>query len=146
MSEHRIELSWKRTSEDFKIETYNRQHEWKIEGGSPISVTAAPEYFGDPTIIDPERALVGALSSCHMLTFLAFAAKKGLVVDSYQDEAVGILEKGPEGKMMVSKVTLQPKIVFQGETPDEESLKGLHNKAHQFCFISNSVKTEVEVK
>ena len=89
---------------------------------------------------------MGALSSCHMLTFLALAANKGFVVESYEDEAVGHLEKNANGKMAITRVDLHPKIAFGGaKQPSETDLDWLHEKAHKECFIANSVTTEVKV-
>jgi organic hydroperoxide reductase OsmC/OhrA len=96
--------------------------------------------------VDPEAALVSALSSCHMLTFLALAAMKGFVVETYEDEAVGHLEKNAAGKMAITRVDLHPKIAFGGaKQPTEADLDALHDKAHKECFIANSVTTEVHV-
>lgn len=147
MSEHNIHLTWQRTSDDFNIKTYNRTHIVKFSGGSQIEVTAAPAYLGDPTITNPEELLVAALSSCHMLTFLAIAANKGLVIDQYSDEAFGTLGKTPEGRMALTQVTLRPKITFSGANqPDADTLHAIHEKAHVNCFIANSVNCEVKVE
>jgi organic hydroperoxide reductase OsmC/OhrA len=96
--------------------------------------------------VDPEAALVAALSSCHMLTFLALAANKGFVVESYEDAAVGHLEKNAQGKFAVTRVDLHPKIAFGGaKQPAAADLEWLHDKAHKECFIANSVLTDVHV-
>src|SRR5688572_3539642 len=99
MLNHTITLNWQRETPDFNYKTYNRSHTVKFSGGSELTVTAAPEYLGDPNITNPEELLVAALSSCHMLTFLAIAATKGFVVDSYVDNAAGTLGKNAEGRM-----------------------------------------------
>jgi len=97
--------------------------------------------------VDPEEALVAALSSCHMLTFLYLAAKQGLVVESYEDEAVGVMTKNARGKLFVSKVALRPRIVFAGaRQPDAAQLAELHHHAHEECYIANSVLTQVVVE
>lgn len=145
MSEHKITLTWKRETPDFNYKTYDRGHTVKFSGGSTTQVTAAPEYLGNPAIANPEELMVAALSSCHMLTFLALAAFKGIVVDHYSDEAVGVLGKNAEGKMALLEVTLRPQITFSSNQPDADTLHQLHEKAHKECFIANSVKTEVKV-
>jgi organic hydroperoxide reductase OsmC/OhrA len=145
MSEHILNIYWKRTTEDFELSKYNREHVWHLESGETIHVSSAPDYFGNASLLDPEQALVGALSSCHMLTFFSLASKKGYVVNTYNDDAKGILEKGPEGKLMITKVELTPVITFDGNTPDNPTLEKLHQKAHQHCFIANSVKTTVVI-
>ena len=147
MSEHNITLSWNRTTDDFNYKTYNRTHTIQFSGGDHLQVTAAPAYLGDPKITNPEELLIAALSSCHMLTFLAIAATKGLIIDSYTDDAVGSLGKNAEGKMALTKVILHPKISFSGANqPDAATLHNMHEKAHVNCFIANSVNFEVAVE
>ena len=145
MSEHKATVRWNRDGKDFTYKTYSRDHVW-VASGNEIPASAAPAYLGNPNRVDPEGALVAALSSCHMLTFLALAAYKGFVVESYEDEAVGHLEKNAAGKMAITRVDLRPKIVFGGaKQPSEADLDALHDKAHKECFIANSVTTDVRV-
>jgi organic hydroperoxide reductase OsmC/OhrA len=145
MSEHKASIKWSRGGKDFTYKTYSRDHVWSLNGNDvPASATTA--YLGSPNRVDPEAALVAALSSCHMLTFLALAANKGFVVDSYEDAAVGHLEKNAQGKFAVTRVELHPKISFGGaKQPAAADLEWLHDKAHKECFIANSVTTDVRV-
>ena len=145
MSEHRATISWARGGADFGYRNYSRDHHWRFEAGVEVPASAAPAYLGNPERVDPEQAFVASLSSCHMLTFLAFASLEGFVVDSYEDQAVGFLEK-KAGKLAVTRVELRPKIVYSGpKTPSPEDTDRLHAKAHQECFIANSVSTTVSV-
>lgn len=147
MSEHKAILNWKRQSADFTYQSYNRDHSWSFDGGSRLEASAAPAYLGNPALVDPEEAFIASLASCHMLTFLAVACKKRFVVESYNDEAVGILERNADGKMAITKVILHPKITFSGENqPTAEQLAQIHDVAHHECFIANSVKTVVTVE
>ena len=147
MSEHKVGLEWKRESERFTYDAYNRDHVLTFEGGASVRASAAPAYRGNPALVNPEDALVAALSSCHMLTFLAVAAKKRFIVDRYTDHAVGVLEKNPNGKVAVTRVVLHPRIEFSGPTlPTPKELAELHEQAHGGCFIANSVTTEVTVE
>jgi organic hydroperoxide reductase OsmC/OhrA len=147
MSEHVVDVSWSRGEHEFTYQSYSRDHEWRFDGGVTVPGSANPAYLGtDSGTVDPEEAFVAALSSCHMLTFLAIAAKKRLVVDSYVDHAVGVMAKNEAGRMAVTRVTLHPEIVFAGEAPDEATLDRLHHLSHQECFIANSVTTEVVVE
>ena len=107
--------------------------------------SAAPAFKGSAERVDPEEAFVAALSSCHMLTFLAIAAKKRLVVDDYVDSAVGYLEKNEDGKLAMTRVVLRPAIQF-ADPPSAETIEKMHHKAHENCFIALSVKTEVTVE
>ncbi len=146
MSEHRATVAWRRDSDDFSYEGYTRDHTWTFEGGTSVPASAAPAYLGSAARVDPEEAFVAALSSCHMLTFLAIAAKKRLVVDAYRDAAVGFMEKNEAGQLAVTRVVLRPEIAFSGEAPDGDALARLHHLAHEQCFIANSVRTEVTVE
>lgn len=146
MSEHRAAIAWRRTSADFTYQTYNRAHDWRFSAVT-VPASATKEYRGEAERVNPEEALVAALSSCHMLTFLAVAAKHKLSLDSYEDEAVGVLEKNPEGRLAVTRVTLKPRIVWSpGVTVTPELLAKLHHDAHENCFVANSVKTQVSVE
>jgi len=146
MSEHRATIGWQRSSADFTYQTYNRAHEWQFTAAT-VPASATKEYRGDESRVNPEEALVAALSSCHMLTFLALAAKHKLSLDSYRDEAVGVLEKNAAGKLAITRVTLKPKIVWSaGVTVTAELLAKLHHDAHENCFIASSVHTEVTVE
>ena len=146
MSEHRIKLNWKRATPDFDYKTYNRSHSVTFKNGRPLEMSASLAYKGDASMVDPEEAFVAALSSCHMLSFLAIAAGKKLVVDSYEDGAVGHLEKNAEGQFAITRVELHPRVKFSGAGPDAALHQQLHDKAHHACFIANSVKTEVTVE
>jgi len=145
MSEHKATVRWNRNGKDFTYQGYSRDHVW-IANGNEIPASATTAYLGNPDRVDPEAAFVAALSSCHMLTFLALAAMKSFVVESYEDHAVGHLEKNAAGKMAVTRVDLHPKISFGGaKQPTAEDLDALHDKAHKECFIANSVLTDVKV-
>jgi organic hydroperoxide reductase OsmC/OhrA len=148
MSEHRAQLRWKRTSADFTYQTYNRAHDILFKDGAIVlPSSSAPEFRGDPERVDPEEAFVASLSGCHMLTFLAICARKRLPPDSYEDEASGILEKGPDGKLWIGHVTLRPLVRFSaGVEVSAAELAELHHHAHADCFIANSVRTDVRVE
>ena len=146
MSEHKASIVWARNGADFGYKNYPRDHVWRFPNGVEVPGSAAPAYLGNPQRVDPEAAFVAALSSCHMLTFLALASNKGFVVDSYEDAAVGHLEKNAGGKLAITRVDLHPKIVYNGaKQPAAADLDWLHDKAHKECFIANSVTTEVKV-
>ena len=146
MSEHHAKISWKRTSPDYTYATYNRAHDWQF-AATTVPASATKEYRGDSERVNPEEALVAALSSCHMLTFLAIAAKKKLSLDSYVDDAVGFMEKNDAGRLAITRVTLRPRIVWSsGVTVSPEDLEKMHHESHEGCFIANSVKTTITVE
>lgn len=146
MSEHRATIDWQRSSADFTYQTYNRAHDWRFNAVT-VPASATKEYRGEEDRVNPEEALVAALSSCHMLTFLAVAAKRKLALDSYRDEAVGVLEKNAEGRLAITRVTLRPTIVWSGgASVSAADLEKMHHDAHVGCFIASSVKTEVVVE
>ncbi len=147
MSEYTATIAWRRETPDFAYENYNRDHDWSFDAGITVRASASPAYRGSESCVDPEEAFVASLSSCHMLSFLALAAKKRYVVDSYKDQAVGVLDKDAEGHLAMTVVTLRPQVAFGGEKiPSPDELRELHERAHHTCFIANSVKTEVVVE
>ncbi len=146
MSSYSIKLNWRRTTPDFDYKTFNRSHVWHLAGGQAVQGSSAPEYSGDPEMSNPEEALLTSLSSCHMLTFLAIAALKKLVVDSYEDEPWAELGKNEKGRTMVSRLTLRPKVTFGSAAPTPDVVLELHRKAKENCFIGNSLLTPIELK
>jgi len=147
MSEHKATIAWSRDGTDFSYKAYSRDHVMRFENGVEVPASAAPAYLGNPQRVDPESAFVAALSSCHMLTFLAVASYKGFVVDQYEDHAIGYLEKNAAGKLAMTRVELHPRIVFGSvKIPTATDLDWMHDKAHRECFIANSVSTEILVK
>ena len=151
MSEHKAIISWKRTSPDFLMGRYSREHTWSFDGGFTVPASPSPSVvpapYSNPANVDPEEAFVAAVSSCHMLSFLYLAYQQGFQVDSYDDEAIGVMTKNEKGVPWVSSVTLHPKIIYSGDkVPKPADEEHLHHDAHEQCFIANSVKTEVTVK
>ena len=148
MPAHHATVVWQRTSADFTYDTYNRAHEVRYKSGAiVVPGSGAPMFKGDAERVDPEEQFVAALSACHMLTFLAICARKRLTVESYEDDAVGYLEKGEGGKLWMARATLRPRVRFAAETRvDERTLADIHHKSHAECFIANSVKTDVAVE
>ncbi|MCZ6756314.1 MAG: OsmC family protein [Gemmatimonadetes bacterium] len=146
MSEHHATIAWQRGAVEFTYQEYSRDHDWIFPNGVEIAASAAPAFRGTPDRIDPEEAFVASLASCHMLTFLALAAREGIVVDGYQDSAVGLLSKDDEGRMAITRVTLRPTITFGGDPPAAADLTRLHQQAHHECFIANSVHTAITVE
>jgi organic hydroperoxide reductase OsmC/OhrA len=146
MSEHKATIHWNREGTEFKQKEYTRDHVWKFEGGSEVRASAAPQYLGNDTLVDPEQAFVAALSSCHMLTFLSLAARDGFVVDDYEDQAVGLMERNADKRTAITRVVLRPKITWGGEVPGAEQLDTLHENAHKYCFIANSVTTAISIE
>jgi organic hydroperoxide reductase OsmC/OhrA len=143
MAEHRIRLSWTDGGKPFTYEAYPREHEIAFKDGQQImTASAAPAYKGDGKHGDPEDMLVAALSSCHMLSFLAICTKKKITVQSYEDDAVGFLENDG-GKLWLTRVILRPKVTCNA---DAAALAQIHHLAHEACFIANSVKTDVKVE
>ena len=151
MSEHRAEISWRRQpQESFVDSRYSRAHCWSFDGGVTVpassAVSSVPLPYSKPDSVDPEEALVAAISSCHMLTFLYLAAKTGFVVDSYKDSAVGTMAADSQGRKSVVTTALAPTIEFSGaKRPTDEIVQRLHHQAHEECYIANSVRTQISV-
>jgi organic hydroperoxide reductase OsmC/OhrA len=148
--EYRATVVWRRDAEDYAKGRYSRAHEWRFDGGITVPASAAPGVvplpFSRQDAVDPEEAFVAALSSCHMLTFIDLARRAGIVIDTYEDEAIGVMERIAPQRMAITKVTLRPRIAFAGGVPDAPKLDELHHQAHELCFIANSVKTEITVE
>ena len=149
--EYRATIRWRRDGgDDFAKGRYSRAHQWEFDGGVTVPASASPGVvpapFSRQDAVDPEEAFIAALSSCHMLTFLDLARRAGLVVESYEDEAVGTMGRLAPGKIAVTKVTLRPKIAFAEPVPNQGKLDELHHQAHEGCFIANAVKTDVRVE
>ncbi|MCJ8351314.1 OsmC family protein [Moritella sp.] len=149
MSEYFAKINWVRDSNESYVDNkYSRGHEWIFDGGVIVQASSSPHVVPLPysveANVDPEEAFVASLSSCHMLFFLSIAAKRKYVVDSYIDDAVGIMEKDGDGNMSMTKVTLRPYVEFSGtKRPTIAQLEKMHHQSHQQCFIANSVKTEI---
>ena len=151
MSTYTVTIRWSRSAaEAFTDGRYSRAHEWAFDGGATIPASSSPQVvplpFSDAAGVDPEEAFVASLSSCHMLFFLDFARRAGLVVEGYEDVAEGVMAKRDDGRMAMTVVKLRPRIAWGGEAPDADALAALHHKAHEACFIANSVTSEVRIE
>ena len=147
MSSFSIGLIWQRSTPDFDVKTFSRDHVWRLAGGQTVQGSSAPDYSGNPEMSNPEEALLAALSSCHMLTFLSIAALRKLVVDRYEDEPVAELGKNEKGKVIVARMILRPWVTFSGAViPDEDTVWELHRKAKENCFVGNSVLSQVTLE
>ena len=148
MSTHRATVRWKKEG-DFARKNYQRAHTWEFDGGVTVRAAASPHVVPLPwtaeDAVDPEEAFVASASSCHMLTFLFLAANDGYVVESYVDQAEGVLADAGSG-LCITEIVLHPAIVFSGEKqPGEGELERLHHLAHEQCFIARSVKCAIRV-
>jgi organic hydroperoxide reductase OsmC/OhrA len=133
----------------FRDGSYSRVHTLSFDGGAEVKASASPhnvpQPLADPAGVDPEEMLVAATASCHMLWFLHLARDAGLDVSSYRDEAFGRLGN-LDGRIAITRIVLRPRIAFEGDAPDAETLARLHHEAHERCFIANSLKSEVVVE
>ena len=148
MHVYTAQIAWNRGNQPFLDNRYSRRHLMRFDGGAEVAGSSSPHVvrvpFSDPSAVDPEEAFVASLSCCHMLWFLHIAADRRFRVDSYIDNAEGIMEKNANGKLVVSVVTLRPKVVFSGDAvPTKDDILAMHHQAHEDCFIANSVLTAV---
>jgi organic hydroperoxide reductase OsmC/OhrA len=151
MSEHKARIEWKHSQGDFLKGTYSREHTWTFDGGMTVAASSSPAAvripFSNPANVDPEEAFVASLSSCHMLTYLYVASRKGFEISTYEDDAVGLMTRNERGVPWISSVTLHPRITYAGaKRPTAEEEGRMHHDAHDQCFIANSVKTDVKVE
>jgi organic hydroperoxide reductase OsmC/OhrA len=145
---HKVEVHWSRGDAVFMDNRYSRGHMWRFDGGIEVPGSSSPSVVKLPysveAAVDPEEAFVASISSCHMLWFLSVALDHGYRVDDYFDEAVGVMGKNAAGKIAVTRVTLKPRVTFSGDkVPGRSELDELHHKAHDECFIANSVTTDI---
>jgi organic hydroperoxide reductase OsmC/OhrA len=148
MAHYTAEVLWLRGEQPFLDNRYSRRHALRFDGGVEVPGSSSPHVvpvpMSDAAAVDPEEAFVASLSSCHMLWFLAIAAKRKFRVDRYFDAATGVMEKDAQGKLAMTVVTLKPQVTFSGEhQPTREQIDTMHDEAHEECFIANSVKTDV---
>ena len=152
MSNYTARVSWSRKPDErFTDGRFSRAHQWAFDGGAIVPASSSPQVvrapLSDPAGVDPEEALVASLSSCHMLFFLEFARQQGYIVDGYVDDAVGIVAKGQNGRIQMTKVVLKPHIAFAGEKrPSEADVQAIHHRAHESCYIANTVNCEIAVE
>ena len=151
MGTHSATIEWRRSGAAFVDRRYSREHLWRFDGGAAVPASSSPHVvpvpFSNPANVDPEEAFVAALSSCHMLWFLDFAARAGYVVDEYIDRAEGHMARREDGTEWIASVVLSPAVRFSGaQAPGDEAVRGLHHRAHAACFIANSVRTEVSIE
>jgi organic hydroperoxide reductase OsmC/OhrA len=152
MSTYSACIKWHRQNdENFIDNQYSRGHTWEFDGGEIIHASSSPNVVPLPysieSNVDPEEAFIASLSSCHMLFFLSIAAKKHYVIESYTDNAKGIMQIDKNNKISMTDVTLRPKIVFSGDKqPNQEQIDKIHHNAHKQCFIANSVKTSITIE
>ena len=148
---NKVKVSWKKNSDEtFLDNRYSRSHTWTFDGGIELAASSSPHIIPPPMsdeyAVDPEEAFTASLSSCHMLWFLSLAVEKNYLVESYEDNAEGFLGKNGEGKLAMTKVILNPQVIFGGKNaPSPELIDKLHRLAHEKCFIANSVKTTIEI-
>lgn len=150
MSEHKATITWALGGPDFFKGRYSREHTWAFDGGVTVPASPAPAVvpvpWSNPAHVDPEEAFVASVASCHMLTYLWLASRAGFLVESYRDEAVGVMTKNERGVPWVSAITLRPAVVYGGEKrPTAAEIEHLHHEAHEQCYIANSIKTVVTV-
>jgi organic hydroperoxide reductase OsmC/OhrA len=146
MSDLAIELHWHRAEAALKPGKYAAEHTVRYNNSHEVQVDAAPDWGGRPENTNPEQALASALSSCHMMTFLALAAKAGWPVASYHDYAEAHLGKNAAGQMSVTRIDLHPVVRFDtGFNVDDGTLAQMQDRAHRYCFIANTLADSVEI-
>jgi organic hydroperoxide reductase OsmC/OhrA len=145
-------IIWNNDSPDtFTRNRYSRAHLWEFDGGVSVPASSSPHSgpppWSDDSAVDPEEAFIAAISSCHMLTFLWVAAKGGFLIESYVDDAEGVLGQDEDGKQSMTEVALVPVIGWAGDNkPSDEQIAAMHHTAHEACYIANSVKTKITIK
>ena len=146
MSDLAIELHWHRAESALETGKYSNAHDVHYNRTHELQVDAAPDWGGNPDHTNPEQALAAALSSCHMMTFLALCAKAGWPVASYHDYAEAHLGKNDKGQMSVTRIDLNPVVRFDtGFAIEADQLDEMQHRAHRYCFIANTLADSVEI-
>ncbi|MDE1146607.1 MAG: OsmC family protein [Azospirillaceae bacterium] len=145
---YRVTVTWtgNRGQGTANYRAYGRDHDIQAAGKPVIPGSADPAFLGDATRYNPEETLVASLSACHKLWYLHLAAEAGLVVTAYQDAAEGTMAETADGNGRFTQVTLRPTVTLDANGragADVALAQALHDKAHHFCFIANSVNFPV---
>ena len=148
MSEYVVTVRWGRAGQRFIDNKYRRAHTWEFDGGIEVPASSSPAVvplpYSESRAVDPEEAFVASVASCHMLWFLSIAAQRKFCVDSYVDDARGVMGKNAAGKLAMTQVMLRPKVGFVGDRlPTADEIAAMHHEAHAECFIANSVTTDI---
>jgi organic hydroperoxide reductase OsmC/OhrA len=150
MASYGCTVEWQRGDAVFTDQKYSRAHAWRFDGGAVVPASSSPHSvrvpFSDPAAVDPEEALVAAVSSCHMLWFLSLAAQRGVLVDSYRDAAQGRMGTFGDGRRGIVEVVLRPHVSIAGEATTDDAIDALHHEAHALCDIAHSIRGEVRVQ
>ncbi len=151
MAKYTATIRWQLDQEaDFLKHRYSRGHTWSFDGGIDVAASASPHVvplpFSIEKAVDPEESFIASAASCHMLWFLSLAAEKGFIVETYTDEASGVMRKNSEGNIAITTITLTPKTKFFEKEPSRSELEALHHAAHERCFIANSIKSEIQCR
>tara|TARA_B100000902_G_C26991017_1_gene755036 strand:+ start:32 stop:481 length:450 start_codon:yes stop_codon:yes gene_type:complete len=146
MAKISIDLLWKLGDGKMTPGNYSNQHQITFTPNIKITGDSAPDWKGNELNSNPEQTLAASLSSCHMMTFLALAAKMNWPVISYSDNAIATLGKNSLGKMSVTKLELNPIVKFADKfNVNSDEMKKIQDRAHRYCFIANSLSEEVKV-
>ena len=124
---------------------YSRDHEIEIAGKPVLLASSDPHYRGDPTRHNPEEMLLAAISGCHMLWYLHFCSDSQIIVVNYQDDAEATMEVAADGNGHFTKAVLRPRVVITS-AEQIKLAEHLHEKAHKFCFIANSVSFPITIE
>ena len=127
------------------VRGYDRSHTVKIDGKPELHLTTDNAAVGDKSKLNPEDLLVTALSSCHMLSYLYVCALEGIVITAYEDQATGIMIEDDSGSGRFKGVTLNPVCTVADPSMSARAIE-VHHKAHELCYIANSVNFEVKCK
>ena len=140
---YRATLEWSDPQGTTRASTHSRNHIVRIAGKSDLSLSADPGFRGDPALHNPEDLLVVSLASCHMLWYLGLAARAGIAVKRYVDEAGGLMVEDAVKGGRFERVVLRP-VVTIAAGGDVQKAMELHHEAHRQCFVANSVNFPVE--
>lgn len=150
MASYHATVRWARGDDPFVGQQYSRSHTWHFDEGVTVPASASPHAVRAPlsvaAAVDPEEALAAALASCHMLFALTYLSKAGFVVERYEDAAEAVMAKRKDGKTAIVSATLRPVVTISGPAPSREEFAQIHHRAHEDCYVSNSVNFPVAIE
>jgi organic hydroperoxide reductase OsmC/OhrA len=142
--EYRCRLDWSGSTAQ-GYDAYSREHGVSCApADAELGLSSDPAFGGNPHLLNPEQLLLAAASSCQMLSFLAYAARARIDVVSYVDEAEGVMPEDDK-PMRITEIVLRPRIVVAGGA-DEERVRHFIERAHEACFIANSLRSEITIE
>lgn len=127
------------------VRKYTRTHEITISGKPTLTLNTHNAAVGIQEMLNPEDLLLASVSSCHLMSYLYVCSLEGIIIHQYTDHAEGIMEENTQGGGKFTSITLKPEVYVENEGMVQKA-EEMHHKAHEVCFIANSLNVEVRIE